>query len=259
MVVSIVRTRASPLSLCPNISPVESEILSASFDCQDDLLLVCSATASGTTQPSLLYSLCDSGLSGGGGGGPVFLGRIPISATCSKFLGDSDQRSHGATPSTTLLLGYPTPDGPKVAITKLHVSSSFLLSGEDSPFTISLTSVKRLSADAECEPTSIDIQPGGSTLVVVSSITKSSRLFVIVDDVSSGTVSHASFKTCNDVEDEVSSFKFSDTGGHLVSCTRSGSISVFKCGDGKKHQTLYVEKVPGSKTKKAVNVESIFR
>jgi hypothetical protein len=98
-------------------------------------------------------------------------------------------------------------------------------------------------------------------MTTVATLSNSCRLFVIKDDAEKGPV-HASLKTCNEDKDEVSCVAFSDTGGHLVSCTKRGSMTVYKCGDGNKFTELKVERIPTNSSRSAqykVNLDSILR
>ena len=98
-------------------------------------------------------------------------------------------------------------------------------------------------------------------MTTVATLSNSCRLFVIKDDPEKGCV-HASLKTCNEDNDEVCCVAFSDTGGHLVSCTRSGSMTVYRCGDGNQFTELEVERIPTKPSRSAqykVNLDSILR
>jgi len=167
-------------------------------------LLVISSTTSSCPSPAALLSLPEDydGVSS-----PTFLGNIPLNSTSSAFhVPKSSSKSTPSPSSSSLLLGYSTPDGPKVAITKLHVSSSHLLniSSEchSSPFKISLVATKRLGVERNDFVSSIVSQPNSTALTVVATLSNSCRLFVIKDDVERGPV-HASLKCCNEDRDEV--------------------------------------------------------
>ncbi len=201
-----------------------------------DLRIMCVVARVGDSSSrrltTLLYQAQDS----------LFLGEIPVPATSCCFTGAGQ----------ALVLGYGTDDGPKVSLLNLHVSPT----GSNPPFTVHFSYTKRLSADSQQGVSALAHQPGSGSFV--ATIGGSSRLYVVCDDVQRG-VKHASLKVASSEVDQVRCFKFSDDGGFLASATDSGMMSVLKCGDGYMYKDLAVSPSPTSKSKRVVNLASVFR
>jgi hypothetical protein len=152
----------------PPGTPADRHVLHATYNTDERLVLVSSSTP-GCSSPASLYSLPDpneylGGIEDDRVADPIFLGTIPLNSTCSAFHTPPSPSSSPPSPSSSsLLLGYSTPDGPKIAITKLHVSSSHLLGiandTDVSPFKISLIATKRLGVERDDFVTCIGKQP----------------------------------------------------------------------------------------------------
>ena len=66
-----------------------------------------------------------------------------------------------------------------------------------------------------------------------------------------------SFKTTGDDGDSIVSLRFTSLGGYFVAANASGSMSVYKCGDGNNFSRILV--ADGEGRRKVVNIESVHR